>query len=94
MSDMSRLETEFSTLKYLVGGSPGTGVLQPLTAGGSKAIARDINGSSAGSATVGAECLGTCSGPVRVLESIWDRVSSATGVPPSSMLSETCSVCW
>jgi len=49
--------------------SPGTGVFQPLTAGGSKTIAWDINGSSAGSATVGAEYLATCLGPVSVLES-------------------------
>jgi len=88
---MSRLESEFSTS---VGGSAGTGLFRPLTAGGSKVIAWDFDGSSAGSTTVGAECLATCSGSVRVLESGRDGVSSATGVPSSSKLSETCSVCW
>jgi len=79
---------------YLGWGFSRDGRLQPLTAGGSKAIAWDINGSSAGSATVGAEYLATWSGPVSVLESGRDRVLSATSVPSLSMLSETCSVCW
>jgi len=67
------METGFSTW---VGSSPRTGVFQPLTAGASKTIAWDINGSSAGSTTVEAEYLATCSGPVRVLESSRGKASS------------------
>ena len=67
--------------------------MQPLTAGASKPIAWDINSSSAGSTTVGAGCLATCSGPVSVLESGRDRASSGTSGPSSSILSKTCSVC-
>jgi len=81
--DRSKLESEFFTP---VGESSKTGLFRLLAAGGAKDIEWDGDSSSAGSSTVGAECVATCSGSVRV----WTPARMGSRLRPVSRLHPCC----